>query len=176
MKQALFCRHLIGGLALLLSTTLHAEPRPPTLTVVADLGGSDATPYYAALEVDEVSAPGLTPSRTTPYSEADMMPVRSPSLTPGIVEGREIQAPGLAPLFLLGDDPRSIAWLKAQRPRLASLEAVGLVVQVDNPATLARLRQLAPELSLLPVSGDDLAQRLGLRHYPVLVTATRVEQ
>jgi hypothetical protein len=30
-------------------------------------------------------------------------------------------------------------------------------------------------LVLLPVSGDDLAQRLGIKHYPVLITATGIE-
>nr|MBF3175129.1 DUF2859 domain-containing protein [Pseudomonas aeruginosa] len=30
--------------------------------------------------------------------------------------------------------------------------------------------------TLAPASGDDLAQRLGLRHYPVLITATGIEQ
>ena len=38
------------------------------------------------------------------------------------------------------------------------------------------LRRLAPGLTLSPASGDDLAQRLGLRHYPVLITSTGVEQ
>jgi integrating conjugative element protein (TIGR03765 family) len=38
------------------------------------------------------------------------------------------------------------------------------------------LRRLAPGLTLAPASGDDFAQRLGLRHYPVLITATGIEQ
>ena len=37
------------------------------------------------------------------------------------------------------------------------------------------LRRLAPGLMLSPISGDDLAQRLGIRHYPVLITATGIE-
>ena len=28
---------------------------------------------------------------------------------------------------------------------------------------------------LSPASGDDLAQRLGIQHYPVLITATGIE-
>ena len=34
----------------------------------------------------------------------------------------------------------------------------------------------ADSATLSPASGDDLAQRLGLRHYPVLITSTGVEQ
>ena len=41
---------------------------------------------------------------------------------------------------------------------------------------LARLRALVPGVPLAPVAGDDLAERLGLRHYPVLITATGIEQ
>ena len=53
---------------------------------------------------------------------------------------------------------------------------MGLVVNVESMAALTALRRLAPGLTLAPASGDDLAHRLGLRHYPVLITATGVEQ
>ena len=101
---------------------------------------------------------------------------RSASLSPGDVTRRVIHAPGLTPLFLVGDDDRSRAWLRQRAQALRDLGAVGLVVQVESPQALAALRALAPGLTLAPVSGDELAQRLGLRHYPVLVTATGIEQ
>jgi integrating conjugative element protein (TIGR03765 family) len=59
---------------------------------------------------------------------------------------------------------------------LRELGAAGLVVNVDSSAELDELRRLAPGLTLSPVSADDLAQRLGVRHYPVLITATGIEQ
>jgi len=51
---------------------------------------------------------------------------------------------------------------------------------VATPEALAALRRLAPGLMLSPASGDEasgdeLAQRLGLKHYPVLITATGIE-
>ena len=52
---------------------------------------------------------------------------------------------------------------------------MGLVVNVATPEALVALRRLAPGLMLSPISGDDLAQRLGIRHYPVLITATGIE-
>lgn len=82
----------------------------------------------------------------------------------------------LTALFLIGDDERSRAWLRQRQTALRELGAVGLVVNVKSMAALTALRRLAPGLTLSPVSGDDLAQRLGLRHYPVLITATGVEQ
>jgi integrating conjugative element protein (TIGR03765 family) len=105
-----------------------------------------------------------------------MLPVRSARLTPGRVERRVIQAPGLRPLFLIGDDERSHAWLRRRADTLRELGAIGLVVNVESQAALETLRRLASGLILSPVAADDLAQRLGLRHYPVLVTATGIEQ
>jgi integrating conjugative element protein (TIGR03765 family) len=72
-------------------------------------------------------------------------------------------------MFLIGDDEYSHHWLRQQRRRLKEERAIGLVVNVDTAAALAELRRLAPDLSLIPTSGDDLAQRLGLHHYPVLL-------
>ena len=109
-------------------------------------------------------------------AEAAMLPVRSTQLSPGEVQHRVIRAPGLTPLFLIGDDARSRAWLQQWQAALRELGAVGLVVNVDSAAALAELRRLAAGLTLSPASGDDLAQRLGLRHYPVLITPTGVEQ
>lgn len=105
-----------------------------------------------------------------------MLPVRSAHLAHGDVAPRAIQAPGFTPMFLVGDDQRSHAWLRQRAPALRELGAVGLVVQVESPQALASLRALAPGLMLAPASGDELAERLGLRHYPVLVTATGIEQ
>jgi integrating conjugative element protein (TIGR03765 family) len=66
--------------------------------------------------------------------------------------------------------------LKQRQTRLAALNAVGLVVNVQSKAALEHLRQIAPGLTLSPVSADDLGQRLKLQHYPVLITADRLEQ
>lgn len=57
-----------------------------------------------------------------------------------------------------------------------ALNAVGLVVNVVNEEALSNLKKHAPELELLPVSGSDLARRLGLSHYPVLLTDKGLEQ
>jgi integrating conjugative element protein (TIGR03765 family) len=103
-----------------------------------------------------------------------MLPVRSARLTPGDEPRRVIRAPGLTPLFLVGDDDRSRAWL-GSGARSCRRCAVGLVVNVATPEALAALRRLAPGLMLSPASGDDLAQRLGIKHYPVLITATGIE-
>lgn len=175
-----------------LLTTAHTQERGPVakhssppLIVVEDKGGTSALPYYRALNPQDAQpgqpatpqqAPPSKPRIGTPAeAEAAMLPVRSVRLMPGDDPRRVIRAPGLTPLFLVGDDDRSRAWLKQRRADLQQMRAVGLVVNVATPEALAALRRLAPDLLLSPASGDDLAQRLGLRHYPVLITATGVE-
>lgn len=111
----------------------------------------------------------------TQQAEVKMLPVHSVYLSPGDESRRTIHAPGLTPLFLIGDDQRSRWWLHQHQAELRKLNALGLVVNVMSVDALASLRQLAPGLTLAPASSDDLAQRLGIHHYPVLITATDIE-
>lgn len=161
--------------------TVASDSQP---LVVADLGGASALPYYRALHL-QPPAPKSTATirhypapRTpaTPVSEAAFLPVRSSRLTPGVVAPRVIAAPGLTPMFLIGDERRSRTWLVDHLSVLRTLRAVGLVVEVRDGVGLQSLRALAPGLTLTPVSADDLAERLRLTHYPVLITATAIEQ
>ncbi len=108
--------------------------------------------------------------------EAAMLPVSSARMSPEQVSSRPLNLPGLPPFFLLGDDPLSRAWLVERASELQAMGAVGLVVEVADAAALARIRALAPGLTLLPVHGDDIAARLQLQHYPVLITATALRQ
>ncbi|QVX40755.1 integrating conjugative element protein (plasmid) [Ralstonia solanacearum] len=167
-------------LGLLVIAAVHAQTTTVPLTVVEDRGGISALPYYQALNPQSTD-PAATPPTSTPRlrtpadAEAAMLPIRSARLSPGIELHRAIQAPGLTPVFLVGDDDRSRAWLRQQQTTLRNRHAVGLVVNVASPNALASLRRLAPGLQLSPASGDELAERLGIRHYPVLITATGIE-
>lgn len=178
MRSPLYTLPLLG----LLSLSAPAAAQP--LIVVEDRGGASALPYYEALNLPP-GTPGSAsrlprieppPPPSERYSEGHMLPVRSTLLTPGTVENRVIEAPGLNPLFLVGDDERSRTWLRRHAERLRRLNAVGLVVNVESQTALDALRRLGPGLVLSPVAADDLARRLGIRHYPVLVTATGIEQ
>jgi len=172
-------KNAIVVLSMLISPLLHAgEP----LMVVQDLGGVSALPYYQALNLQPHHVDVLPPNimvaqaSATPVNEADMLPVRSSKLTPGTVTRRAIEAPGLRPFFVVGDDEISADWLRRNAASLLERGAVGLVVNVETEQALNRLRTLAPDVPLSPVAGDDLAERLGLRHYPALITATGIEQ
>lgn len=172
---------LASAMGLLSAATAAVQAASEPLIVVEDRGGALALPYYQALNPqDSDRSPPLllAPAPrigSAADAEAAVLPVRSARLSPGDEPRRVIRAPGLTPLFLVGDDDRSRAWLRQRRSALQELQAVGLVVNVASPEALAALRRLAPGLTLAPVSADDLAQRLGIHHYPVLVTATGIE-
>lgn len=158
---------------------MSASGANAALQVIADHGGVSAKPYYQSLNPQQTLQPDETPlasQRTEAYSERDMLPVKSPSLSPGRVEGRALNAPMLKPFFLVGDDPLSKQWLVARGDVLRSIGAVGLVVNVETFERLSQLREQASGLELHPASGEDLAARLKLHHYPLLVTPTSLEQ
>jgi hypothetical protein len=112
-------------LVLLAGLPLASRAGEP-LIVVEDHGGTSALPYYEALNLQpRANAPARPPIPTpqvpaTPADEAAMLPVRSAKLTPGTVARRVIEAPGLRPFVVIGDDEASRAWLRGQAPRCAS--------------------------------------------------------
>jgi len=173
---------VLGLSALIAAAPLSAQQAAEPLIVVEDRSGVSALPYYEALNLQPRTGSVQRPPVPIPQlpstidGEAQMLPVRSAKLTPGAVVRRVIEAPGLQPFFLIGDDETSHAWLRRHAASLHERNAAGLVVNVGTMQGLERLRSLAPGLQLWPVSADDLAERLGLRHYPALITATGIEQ
>jgi len=158
------------------------------LTIVRDVGGVSALPYYQALHLYSQTAepmqqpslpasPGVSEQATQGrrYRESDLLPVRSTLLTPGQVTPRALHLPGLTPMFLIGTDARSQTWLRRHAERLRALNAIGFVVEVASMDALDSLRHQAPGLTLSPTSGDEIARRLHLDHYPVLISATGIE-
>ncbi|MFK3776203.1 integrating conjugative element protein [Pseudomonas sp. NPDC089406] len=105
-----------------------------------------------------------------------VLPVRSARLSPGAVLPRKLSLPGMTPLFLVGQDAASLEWLSRHAQALQDLGANGLAVEVDEAQALRRIQTAAPGLNIWPVSGDDIAERLELEHYPVLITPTGLEQ
>lgn len=145
-----------------------------TLIVVEDRGGVSALPYYQDL------APEPDTHATQPEDigvrGVGSFPVRSDQLTPGQIQGRVINAPGLQPLFLVGDDESSRVWLSQRLEQLQHLNAVGLVVNVVNAERFAEVQRWGSGLQMVPAPSNDLAQRLGIKHYPLLATATAIQQ
>lgn len=145
-----------------------------SLIVVEDRGGVSALPYYQDL-VPEPTVQSA-PLENMGVRGHGSFPVHSDQLVPGEAQGRVINAPGLQPLFLVGDDERSRAWLTQRREQLQQLHAVGLVVNVASAERFAEVQRWAGDLQVVPAPSNDLAQRLGIKHYPLLITATAIQQ
>lgn len=158
---------IVANLALTAAASQQA-----VLTVVEDRGGSSALPYYQTI----ASEPLNSPLAAAGVRAGGAFPVATPELSPGPVQERVLNAAGLQPIFIVGDDPTSQAWLKQKLQQLQILQAVGLAVNVSNAARLQEIRRWAPGLQVIPAPASDLAVRLRLQHYPVLITATTLQQ
>lgn len=155
-------------------------PLSAALTVVGDLGGESTDTLFDAINAKpgEFTAPATVASAAPPatLSMANMLPVVTPEMTPGIVNARALNLPGMPPVFVVGNDGLSRQWLQQRSADLKRLGATGMVVNVRDFAGLDALRQLAPGIDMVPVQGGDLARRLQLTHYPVLITSAGLSQ
>ncbi|HEY3986751.1 integrating conjugative element protein [Cedecea sp.] len=166
--------YVLFGLCLVTTTALAS------LNVIADIGGEDASAYFEGINRQDEPAvsPVLPPPVPLSQGEAEVavLPVTTPELSPGDVAARPLQLPGLGALFIVGDDDASRAWLQVNAEQLKSRHAAGLVVNVSDLPALQQLRELAPGVPMAPASGSELARRLQLSHYPVLITDTGLLQ
>lgn len=168
--NAFYRSFLLTGLLSALSVPILAAA---ALHIIADVGGDDTAQFYASINRQDDTPQML--SAATPAAEqgeVGMLPVTTPELTPGEVSDRPLQLPGIGALFLVGEDPDSRTWLAHNAAALAEHHAAGMVVNVTAMANLQALRDLAPGVQMAPASGSELARRLRLDHYPVLITDT----
>jgi integrating conjugative element protein, PFL_4695 family len=152
----------------------------PELTIAGDQPSDFTRPHF------QVARPAINnkiqrdraihADLSTFADEAWILPVRSSHLSPGQITSRALNMPGLRPFFLVGEDLQSLTWLRQRATELQKMGAAGLAVEVTDTEALARIRAAAPDITILPVNGNDIATRLQIEHYPVLITATSLEQ
>ncbi|WP_455917965.1 integrating conjugative element protein [Pseudomonas cerasi] len=152
----------------------------PELTVAGDQPSDFTQPDFPAMGVpinNRVQADRPVHADLSTFAdETWILPIRSSHLSPGQITSRALNMPGLRPFFLVGDDPQSLTWLRQRAAELHEMGAAGLAVEVADNEALARIRAAAPDITILPVNGNDVATRLQIEHYPVLITATSLEQ
>lgn len=111
---------------------------------------------------------------------ANLLPIRTPGLTPGPVTPRALRLPNNGtlsrPFFLIGSDARSREWFATHRDRLQAIGAVGMLVQANTEADLAAIAAIADGIPILPAPATDIARALGLEHIPALVSRHGIEQ
>ena len=74
---------------LLFSASVSAE-----LTVIADLGGRDATPFFEGINRQAPASTTVVSPQPLLQGEAAMLPVSTPEMSPGEVAPRPLQLPG----------------------------------------------------------------------------------
>ncbi len=97
----------------------------------------------------------------------DLFPVTPDPLRPGVPS--RIRVRGLPrPVFAIGADEASLAWLAANAERLRADSAQGLLVAARSEAVLRRARAFAARhgLTLDPMPGAALATAFGAATYP----------
>ena len=105
------------------------------------------------------------------------VPIITPSLHPGAFRSRDAFFPNLIqPLFIVGSDPRSLAWLKQWRDVLYKLGAIGWVVQAHDAADLKAIATAGHGMKFMAMSGKGISHIFGIKTYPVLISQRAIEQ
>lgn len=105
------------------------------------------------------------------------VPIRTSNLVPGRTTTRDAYFPNLAmPLFVVGADPLSLAWLKQWRTALVKVGAVGWVVQAENEQELRAVAEAGAGLRFMAAPGNALTGVFGIEVYPVLISERAIEQ
>ena len=79
------------------------------------------------------------------------------------------------PMFVIGDDVESMAWLEKYKPVLIHVGAIGLIIKAKSMAALKRIRAQTGNLLLYPANGNALSKMFGISCYPVLISKNVIE-
>lgn len=152
-----------------------AAPAAATVRVLYDSGATiSAAPY-----IEDLFTADPTPAPPTPPPP---FPIRTPAMQPGrltqrlTAARRERLAALPRPVVLLGSDLASRRWLAHHRDDLVAGNALVMVVDAPSPAAFEAVQAVAGPLPLLPRSASDIAASLGLRVYPVILSAEGLAQ
>lgn len=106
----------------------------------------------------------------------NLLPIRSPGLTPGKLRTRVHSVPFARPFFLIGSDQFSKSWLVKHRKALKQMGALGMLVEASSVEDLRDIARLGEGLPITPASGSDIAKAIGITHYPFAISGGRIWQ
>ncbi|MFZ5603091.1 MAG: PFL_4695 family integrating conjugative element protein [Pseudomonadota bacterium] len=105
------------------------------------------------------------------------VPIRTANMQPARIESRDAYFPNLiTPVFIVGADANSLAWLRTWRDALLKVGAIGWVVQAENADELRAIAEAGHGLRLMTLEGESIPEVFGLSSYPVLITSRAIEQ
>lgn len=160
--------------AALLLGLLSAAPglaAAPPVEVIYDGGQTIVvTDLLGAVQKQATPPPTVQPP-ALPDAAPSPFPVTTTTMQSGALERqvamRHVQLP--TPIFLVGTDQTSRAWLTRRKAELQQRQAVGMVVQALSEADYRVMLAIAYPLPLGLGSADVIAQQLGLTRYPLLI-------
>ena len=161
-------KRLVATLLTVLAVCAHAQPASDVALRQID-GGTTVPldPYYSYL---------IAGTEQDGVLQGLHFPIHSP-LQAGSYAGtsqRTVFAPQWMthPIFVLGADDASIAWLKTHWRQLRAMGAVGVVIAADDARQFKRLQRVASDVPVAPALSEYLTQSLlaaGVDRYPVLI-------
>lgn len=140
--------------------------------VIADFGGLNAQPYYKDITLGNATPEPMTETERKNYSaESHNFPLSSSHWHSGFQKVQSHNYPTEQAFFIIGDDERSVRWLRANADRLTNANAFGFVVKAKSNQSLTQLRAIHPALTLLPYEDEngDFANQLNTQSFPILV-------
>ena len=160
----------ISGIALAITVIGRVNPTYPINKYI-----DPVMPSSKNLNIKELK--DNIPNAPNNINKTIKFPIESPGMAPGVIKRREISLPQLIkPIFLIGSDTHSIEWLKNNKERLLQNNAIGLLVQAVNQQDADLIKKIAGEITILPMSGESIGQKLKIKNYPVLITRNYIEQ
>ena len=112
------------------------------------------------------------------FSWSDLLPIKTELLSPGIVK-KDMNNKGKAttkPFCIIGYDKSSLDWIKQFQSTLVAERAVCFIVNVETENELEKIIDLLDGVPWQLLEANELAQKLEIEHYPVLVSRFGVEQ
>ena len=164
---------LVAAFLFFVSATSHAAT-----VVIYDSGQTVPISQFLAPAFQNSNAGQGTPVRpVAPYPARAPMPVtfpvRTASMSPGKLQptmpAAKLQSWLPTAVFLIGTDNMSKEWIVRNRDLLAKQRAAGIVVHADNIDAFRSIQTLGRGLPMAPSSAEELAKRLRLNVYPVLI-------
>lgn len=152
-------------IAVLLTVVL--PPVMADLTVVQDTGRTVMSVQHLTRALHSAAADDETPFVS--------FPVHTPAMTAGTLvrdpQVVQIEPWMTRPIFIVGSEPHSAAWLDTNNEVLTKLQASGLVISVPDVTTFKAMRRKS-DLPLLPTQAPALVHTLaanGITHYPIVI-------
>lgn len=150
------------------------------LIVIADRGGVEVSTYFQSQKKENANKRTAAAKTNRQSFMSGVFPIRTTAMSVGPVgpdEGKKIPPAYLltTPMFIVGDDPVSLRWLADNHSFLMEKSAVGLIVNIETPARMVQIQNTVGKgLKLSVAPGDDIAESLGIKHYPFYVDAQGV--